>query len=937
MTILSDAEGRTLLESDSARGMFGSEALCFVSDRPGLFQITIKAFDPEVVPGSYSLRLTHVRRASDSDRTRARASLAVWRGLQEEKASTIGSLERARDAYRLAARLWHRAGEPAEESATLYSYGNILRGQGDLRGARAAYTQALDRARRGRDPQLEAKILVASAWDNSFLGNSSGAAALADTALALSVSIGDRQNQSNSLYAKGSLLLSLGRYQDALDCSQKALTLAEGLRDRAAEAWALEGIGSAYSALGESVRALRAFERSQDLFRATNDFQGLTYALQNAGFLCWQMGAYRKALSIYEQSLSLAVKAGFRQSEALAGNNIALAHLSLGELEAARGELERALKLWRAAGEARGEALSLHNLGRVHDLLGRPDASDFYRRALASFRSAGDRAGEARVLASMAQAEARAGRLEDARARIEESLSIFDSLGRELAVPGLRGSFLALRQNAYAIAVDVLARLDASRRGQGFAAEAFRASERARARTLVESLTEARLDLGSELPEDLRRREASLSGRLAELQKSLRRAGDRKVNEERMDRAEEEWDALIGEIRRRNPRYASLRYPEPIAWTEARGLLDSETAIVSFSVTADRIILLRLTANGVEARALAVGSRELEERVENYVGLISKDDVNRWKGLGQRLSSDVVAPWLTGLPAGVRRLIIVPDGPLHSLPFEALPDGEGRSLLDRFAVSYAPSVTLLAALRALPEPARSNPVAVFALANPAVARGVALSDDEGESFDPEVLRFAESEARRVFRLGGAGSELWVGPDAGERRVKGEDLRRFGVLHFATHALLSSRVPTRSSLLLAPDGNRENGLLQVREIYRLSLASELVTLSACRTARGRILPGEGVQGLAQAFFHAGVRSVLASLWDVSDRRTARLMDGFYRHLAAGEPKAQALRAAKQELLREEPDLAPRYWAAFVLIGDGTRSVPLRPPSWWRRVF
>src|SRR5262249_40465538 len=126
-----------------------------------------------------------------------------------------------------------------------------------------------------------------------------------------------------------------------------------------------------------------------------------------------------------------------------------------------------------------------------------------------------------------------------------------------------------------------------------------------------------------------------------------------------------------------------------------------------------------------------------------------------------------------------------------------------------------------------------------------------------------------------------------------------------------------------------DRDGENGLLQAREIYRLRLASDLVTLSACQTARGRVLPGEGVQGLAQAFFHAGARSVLASLWDVSDRRTSDLMSGFYARPARGDPKADALRSAKLDMLRREPNLAPRYWAAFVLLGDPAGKISLIP--------
>src|SRR5262249_50771333 len=158
-------------------------------------------------------------------------------------------------------------------------------------------------------------------------------------------------------------------------------------------------------------------------------------------------------------------------------------------------------------------------------------------------------------------------------------------------------------------------------------------------------------------------------------------------------------------------------------------------------------------------------------------------------------------------------------------------------------ISYAPSLTVLAALRSQAPPEKAQPAAVFALANPPVAKSAVGEGVEGESFELQSLPFAVSEAKSIFRFGARDSEIWVGPQASARRIKGKELRRFGVLHFATHALLSSRTPTRSALLLAGDRDGENGLLQAREIYRLRLASDLVTLSACQTARGRVLPGE----------------------------------------------------------------------------------------------
>jgi CHAT domain-containing protein len=407
--------------------------------------------------------------------------------------------------------------------------------------------------------------------------------------------------------------------------------------------------------------------------------------------------------------------------------------------------------------------------------------------------------------------------------------------------------------------------------------------------------------------------------------------------EDRLAEAEEEWDRLIMEIRRATPRYAAIRYPEPVSADDARALLDPATALVSYSVRPDRTLVFLMTRDGLKMVRLPVSAASLTERIENYVGLIARDDRDSWRLLSGSLYADLVATFRRQLPTSIRHLIIVPDGVLHSLPFETLgpPDRGARRLAEEFTISYAPSATVLAQLApGGPGPTDGGAAELLVLASPPIPRAISRAQGEvdGERFDLDPLPYARDEAKAVSRFGGSGSEVHIGSEASEARVLTTGLRRFDVIHFATHALLNRNVPSRSALVLAggSGGETGDGLLRARDIYRLKLRSELVVLSSCRTARGRILPGEGVQGLAHAFFHAGARSVVASLWDVSDRRTADLMSMFYAHLASGEPKAKALQSAKLDMLRREPQLAPRYWAAFVLIGDPTGKIRLIQP-------
>jgi CHAT domain-containing protein len=297
--------------------------------------------------------------------------------------------------------------------------------------------------------------------------------------------------------------------------------------------------------------------------------------------------------------------------------------------------------------------------------------------------------------------------------------------------------------------------------------------------------------------------------------------------------------------------------------------------------------------------------------------------------VSRRLHGEIWAPLEQHLPPGIEHLIIVPDGILHALPFETLQAADSPSLLDSFGIAYVPSATVLAELLEQP-PAHGKQLLLFA--DPP-ARSTTAGDPlsgvyEDQGFDLVALPFTTVEATAIADLAGAVSEVYRGAQASESRFKGLALERFGALHFATHALLSERSPLRSALLLAPgpDGD-EDGFLQAREIATLPLRADLVVLSGCQSARGRILGGEGVLGLSRAFFWAGARSVVASLWNVSDRSTASFMESFYRHLAGGLSKTQALRRAKLDLRSKRETAAPWYWAAFVLLGDGTGPLSL----------
>ena len=273
--------------------------------------------------------------------------------------------------------------------------------------------------------------------------------------------------------------------------------------------------------------------------------------------------------------------------------------------------------------------------------------------------------------------------------------------------------------------------------------------------------------------------------------------------------------------------------------------------------------------------------------------------------------------------------MIVPEGPLWDLPFQALTGLDGRFVIERFAVNYAPSLTVLRAL-GVAAPTGTTPTAVLAFGNP--AGGVAVEATSGaadRSTRLASLPSAAAEARALRQLYGAASRAYTGSDATEARLKRES-PQFSIIHLATHGILNNTDPMSSHLVLTPDariGATEDGRLQAREILSLDLVARLAVLSGCDTARGRAGAGEGVIGLSWAFFVAGVPTTVVSQWAVDSESTAQLMIGFHRRLATDRTSspAAALRSSARAMLATPRFRHPFYWAGFVVIGDGLRPI------------
>jgi hypothetical protein len=367
---------------------------------------------------------------------------------------------------------------------------------------------------------------------------------------------------------------------------------------------------------------------------------------------------------------------------------------------------------------------------------------------------------------------------------------------------------------------------------------------------------------------------------------------------------------------------AAPRSPEPpLSRKTLESGLAPDEALLSFQIAPREDLfgfaggpwLLVSTRGGTRVYPLpeAVSRASLETAVPALLGLIERRDGDEAR-LAEFLGSNLLGKALSELPREVTRLVIVPDGVLHLLPFAALRLNEEGPLAERYQISMASSATLWERWR---RQARRNVRPALVLADPLLPKG----DDP--------LPDARSEGRYVAQSCGKGSVVRFGREAGEGFLKRQDLSPFGVLHLAAHAEADEANPETSAVLLAADAPGEDGRLQVDEISRLHLDGSLVALSSCRSASGAVVGGEGVMSLSRAFFAAGSAAVLGSLWPLRDEDARDFFEIFYDHLNAGETASAAFSAAQRERLRD--GVPAEAWAGFVLSGDGNWRLPGAP--------
>ena len=836
------------------------------------------------------------------------------------------SLEEQLDSRRPALRLWREVGDRSRVAQELFQIAMAHSAAGDAAKAVEWLRESAEAWRAAGVPTEQARTFNDLGRVLRKAGRKEEAQRAYDSSLAIARRIGDRHLEIYALHNRGALLTDRGDIESALSDLQRSLALARNSDDTGEIANIFNDLGYAYRQQGSFDQAIRSYEEGlrqlEGARRKIRKRDQIEAALHNElGNLFKELGGWEQSIQHYERAVALSSKAEATEENAKTLVNLALVYQKIQNFQLASAFLDKALSNDRLAPSDRAKALNNMAFGelesgapdraldlseRARPLASEPDTQaavleahglarlkmgdlDRARQELESSRaiSASNRlpSRQASATVGLGRVAQANGDLPAALGRCREAVDIVESLRTGTGDETLRALLLASRRNPYELCVETLVELDRLQPRRGYGAESLRINEMGRARSLLDLLGEAR---GSQ---------TAPSRSLAEIQSEVLAPG-----------------------------VVLLEY----ALGENQSYL--------WAVTQDSLEIFPLKPRQDIEQVAREYSRELRFRIDHpKAEQAAREAADRRADLfGAQLSTLILAPAADRL-RGARTVLVVSDGALQYIPMAALPaPGSAQRMVQEHAIVYLPSASVLASLRQEFAARQSAPhtLAVFydpvfeledsRIERPLLARLFSSRQPLRTAADRRYARLLSTQDEAAaIRVPGQ-TLAAEGFDASVERVRRAPLDQYRFLHFATHGVIDSAHPERSSLIFSQydaQGQPVEGALRLPDIYNLRLNADCVVLSACDTALGREIRGEGLIGFTRAFLDAGSRRVLASLWSIDDKATARLMGRFYRSmLAEGNSPAVALQKAQIEMLRNERSRAPYFWAGFSLQGE-----------------
>ena len=972
-------DGRKIIETNAPTFWFGRETLVFAAEEAGDYRIEIKSARPGNFAGNYEIALETARALQPSDRHRIEANRIMANAasqLQGRKAAarTLQAIEQLKTSLTQ----FSEAGDMNGEAAALLWIGLFNNRLGARREAAAALEKSIAKWRSIGDRAGEAAALTEAGIVFHYLNENEKGLYYLNQALALRQNLLDRLGESATLTYLCQYYNNTGAFQKGLETCRRSVALRQD-GDVVGGILTLKVIGNLHYNLGEYEKALFYFEQAVASFPAAGDFlnpetEAAIYT--NIGGTRYEYKDYKSALEYIGKALRIGEEVGNRPFQAGRLRDIGEVYFQLGNYEKSLENLFRSLKIYEELNLPVQQAVHA-TMGRVYGETGQTErARASFEQALQLNRMNGDRYAAAETLYSYAFLENKAGQFAAAGRHVAEGIKYFEFVRADILSKQLRTAFVTQNlRKFYELQTEIFLNLNDLNPGGEFALLALKAQERSRARTLLEVISETGVDVRGETNADLLRRERILLDEIGSHDEKLWRSNlppdeaTRKAIEKEIRRLNDEYEGLQEEMRRANPAYAALSEPKiPDIKEIQEQILDGETALVEYALGERGSAVWIVTPDSVQVRRLKPKA-QIDAAARKFYELLSQDSASVSPGSEKQIQAAsanlqkmILAP-LAGQLGKYKRLLIVADGALQYIPFAALPGSKTKTqsskaearnsqmenylpLAADFEIVNVPSVSTLAALRQQVRQPASDLLAIladpvfdsdderlrqFKLKSPSEKPAVQLSDDLTRTLSDfrkkslPRLPFTGREANLIAgQLAPGDSLLATGLSANRQRVMAGELEKYKLLHFATHGFLNAENPALSGLVLSlvdEQGRPQNGFLRAQDVYTLQLRADLVVLSACQTALGKEVAGEGVISLTRGFMYAGAPRVVASFWKVDDAATAELMKRFYAAMLRDKKTpAAALREAQLGMMKIRRWQSPQYWAGFALQGD-----------------
>jgi len=876
-------------------------------------------------------------------------SIALVELAQEKFTDSLGNFQRALAIYETLNR-------KSEVTQAQENIGNVYYEQGDSAHAIEMYQRCIKLYEENKQFVPAAHRVLKIAQIEYEQGHDKAAVEQYLLAADRLAAAGDRRSLGYAFHSAANILYEQGDYNQALGMYQRSLQAQRDAGTREGEAGALQGIGLIHSLNGNYVLALQTFEQNLEVARAIGEKPGVAAAWQKVAGSFFSLGKYDEALAAYKETLTIREQIGDMQEIALAVLDVGVTLSAKLEYAAALDQFAKSRSIYERANNPVGVAAALLNAAFVHY-----QQNDF-AKTLEVAEQAAQFAKLGRDQDLYWQSRHRAGRahfqLNDpasARKALTEAISVIETM-RPQNGRSQQPRFFESKIAPYLAMVDV-----ALAEGQGN--EAFSFAERARARVLTGVLQNARTQIVKTMTPREQERERQLLSEITTFNAQIYREQDRdKPNRARiatlkvqLQKAQADYADFRAKLYALHPQLKLLRGElKPAMVEQAAGLIaDAKTALLEFVETDERVYLFVFTkdhakpARGKAAKppaaalkifALDINRNDLFARTSRFnQAILARDEsVN----VQARELYDLLLKEARPALEGKTQLVIAPDAVSWGLPFQALRSEAERYLIEDFAISYTPSLTVFNAVSGAnqrrigsqpPNPAltrTASRVTLLAVANPALSPNAAellkTAFQTGQAEQIEPMAETEREVAEVSKLyGPARSTMLVGADASEDRVKAE-IGKHRFIHLAAPGIHHEASPLFSLLAFAPNAEaKEDGLLDLREVLRLNLNADLVVLSASDWAKPRTVTGRAMTAWTWAWFVAGSRATLIGNWRVAPGSNDVMVE-FYRQLTDSRTKpaaAAAWRAAVQKVLVNEESRHPYFWAGFSALGNG----------------